>query len=221
MRYALLNPPWSFEGSIYFGCRESHLPLEYDYAKALLEGEGHEALIVDGHLDDLSNGDIAVQVEAFQPDFPVVTMALSYLFWRCAPPDLRVPQALVRGLAGTGGTLVAIGQPGSTTPRATLRKLGVDVVVLGEPEEILPLLAGKTRDEWDEIPALCYPHQGEIHLQGGPQASDIAALPALEWSDEVISRHHHHHHRFDIPPWGPGAEVETSRGCPYHCSFCA
>jgi anaerobic magnesium-protoporphyrin IX monomethyl ester cyclase len=221
MRYALLNPPWSFEGSIYFGCREPHLPLEYGYAKGLLEREGHEVLIVDGHLDDLSNGDIAMQVEAFQPDFTVVTTAPSYLFWRCAPPEIRVPQALVRELASKHGTLVAIGPHGSTTPRATLRKLRVDVVVLGEAEEILPQLAGKTRDEWNEIPALCYLHEGIAHLQGKPHASDMAALPALEWPCEVIRRHHHHHHRFDIPPWGPGAEVETSRGCPYHCSFCA
>ena len=27
MRVALLNPAWHFDGSIYFGCREPHLPL--------------------------------------------------------------------------------------------------------------------------------------------------------------------------------------------------
>ncbi len=39
MRFALVNPPWNFEGSIYFGCREPHLPLELGYSKALLEAE--------------------------------------------------------------------------------------------------------------------------------------------------------------------------------------
>ena len=29
-RVALVNPPWSFEGSIYSGCREPHLPIESD-----------------------------------------------------------------------------------------------------------------------------------------------------------------------------------------------
>jgi hypothetical protein len=38
MRYTLLNPPWNFDGSIYFGCREPHLLLEYSYAKRLLVG---------------------------------------------------------------------------------------------------------------------------------------------------------------------------------------
>ena len=35
MRFALVNPPWTFDGSIYFGCREPHLPLEFGYARAL------------------------------------------------------------------------------------------------------------------------------------------------------------------------------------------
>jgi hypothetical protein len=80
MKYALLNPAWSFEGSIYFGCREPHLPLEYGYAKSLLERRGHEVLIIDGHLDGLSDRDIVARVTAFQPDFTVVTTAPSYLF---------------------------------------------------------------------------------------------------------------------------------------------
>ena len=221
MRYALVNPRWTFEGSIYFGCREPHLPLEYGYAKSLLEREGHDVLIVDGQLEGLTRGEIVVRVAAFQADFTVITTAPSYLFWRCAPPELRVPQETVRDLDGVGGTLVAIGPHGSTTPRTALRKLGVDVVVLGEAEEILPRLAGKARAEWGDIPALCYLQGGEPRVQGGPHASDVAALPALEWPGHLILRHYHHHHRFDIPPWGPGAELEASRGCPYHCSFCA
>ena len=28
MRFALINPNWTFDGSIYFGCREPHLPLK-------------------------------------------------------------------------------------------------------------------------------------------------------------------------------------------------
>jgi B12-binding domain/radical SAM domain protein of rhizo-twelve system len=47
------------------------------------------------------------------------------------------------------------------------------------------------------------------------------ALADLHWDSEIVARHSHHHHRFDAPPSGPGAEMETSRGCPYHCTFCA
>ena len=220
MKFALVNPAWTFEGSIYFGCREPHLPLEYGYAKALLERAGHEALIVDGQLDAPSHDEVRARVAGFGPDATVVTTAPSYLFWRCAPPELRVPQQAVRDLRDVGGTMVAVGPHGSTTPRATLRKLGVDVVVMGECEEVLPRLAGP-RAGWADVTSICYCDGDEVRINGGPHASDMAALPTLHWPDATIARHRHHHHRFDAAPLGPGAELEASRGCPYHCTFCA
>ena len=54
MRVCLINPAWSFAGSIYFGCREAHLPLELGYSRALLEEAGHETLMLDGALDGLT-----------------------------------------------------------------------------------------------------------------------------------------------------------------------
>src|SRR5438105_12017976 len=132
MRFALVNPPWTFAGSIYFGCREPHLPLEYGYAQALLEREGHEVLLLDGQLGGLSLEEIRAGVRAFRPDFTVITTAPSYLFWRCPPPELRVPQQTAAALRDVGGTTVAVGPHGATTPRSTLKKLGVDLVVLGE-----------------------------------------------------------------------------------------
>lgn len=217
MRFALVNPPWSFEGSIYFGCREPHLPLEYGYAKALLERSGHEALIVDGQLDELSAAEITARVQDFRPDYTVVCTAPSYLFWRCAPPELRVPQQMISLLAGIGGTIVGVGPHCSTTPATTLRKLGADLVVLGECEDILPQL---TRP-WSEVPSVCYWSNGKPVVQGTTHSTDMAELPALRWPSELIQKHRHHHHRFDAPPLGPGAELEASRGCPYHCTFCA
>lgn len=219
MKYALINPHWTFAGSIYFGCREAHLPLEYGYAQALLRQAGHDVLLVDGQLEGLTLSEIQQRVATFQPDFTVITTAPSYLFWRCAPPELRVPQQVVQAVRDVGGTLIAIGPHASTTPKATLRKLGVDAVVLGEAEEILPQLVH--RDRWSLIPALCYWVNGEPQVQGGPHVADMTQLPALHWPDELIQRHHHHHHRFEAVPTAPGAEMETSRGCPYHCSFCA
>ncbi len=221
MRYALINPNWTFEGSIYFGCREPHLPLEYGYSKALLEQAGHEVLIVDGQLEALSRQQIQDQVAAFTPDFAVITTAPSYLFWRCAPPELRVPAETVvdlRDVLRPEAKLIIVGPHGSTTPRPTLRKTGADAVVMGECEEILPMLADHA---WTDVPSLAYHNGGTIQVQGTPHASNMTALPALHWPQVNIQQHHHHHHRFDAAPLGPGAEMETSRGCPYHCSFCA
>src|SRR6185437_14866093 len=217
MRYALVNPPWTFDGSIYFGCREPHLPLEYGYARALLERAGHEVLLVDAQMEELAPEEIRRRVRNFGPDFTVVASAPSYLFWRCAPPELRVPQEMTAMLRDVGGTMVAVGPHASTTPRTTLRKLGADVVVLGECEETLPLLTG----DWAHVPSICFQRDGEAVVTGSPHSCDMNTLPALRWDANLVARHHHHHHRFEAPPQGPGAEMETSRGCPYHCTFCA
>ncbi len=221
VKVALVNPNWSFGGSIYFGCREPHLPLEYGYAKALLTRSGHIAEIFDAQAEGIDATTFAARVGGFAPDMTVVTTAPSYLFWRCAPPELRVPQEILAALASASGVKVAVGPHGSTTPRAALRKLGVDVVVLGECEETIVRLADLARDAWGGTAGLCYMDNGEVVVQGGPQAADMANLPALDWPTKIIDGHRHHHHRFDMAPSGLGAEMEASRGCPYHCTFCA
>ncbi len=219
MRVALVNPSWSYEGSIYFGCRAPHLPLELGYGKAWLERAGHEVLLLDGHLCKQTNAELADAVAAFAADMTVVTTAPSYLFWRCAPPELRVPRAFLDALGRRGGRTVAIGPHGSATPETTLRKLECDVVVRGEPEELLPRLASD--EPLAAIPALAYLADGTLMTTGSPHATAFVDEPALTWPADWIARHHHHHHRFDREPDGPGAEVEASRGCPYHCTFCA
>jgi B12-binding domain/radical SAM domain protein of rhizo-twelve system len=163
---------------------------------------------------------VARRVEAFAPDRLVITTAPSYLFWRCAPPELRVPQELLRALADAPGVRVIVGPHASTTPAAALRKLAADVAVMGECEDILPRLAAPP-PAWSAIGSIAARDGDRVRVQGGPHQTDMSALPPLRWSAEDLRRHHHHHHRFDAPPAGPGAEVEVSRGCPYHCTFCA
>ncbi len=219
MRVALVNPPWHFENSIYFGCREPHLPIELGACKVLLERRGHQVLLLDGHLNTARACDLANEVADFRPAMTVIPTAPSYLFWRCAPPELRVPREMINELAGRGGRTVIVGPHGSSTPRATLRKLGANIVVRGECEEAVAALA----DAWPrtEIPGTAELIGGELRLTGAVQSTVFTDLPALQWPGHWIANHHHHHHRFDTTPSGPGAEVEASRGCPYHCSFCA
>ena len=219
MRVALVNPPWSFEGSIYFGCREPHLPLELGYSKALLEEAGHTVLMLDGQFMGQGSAGLVREIVTFGADMTVVTTAPTYLFWRCAPPELRVPAEFLQALGQRGGKTVAVGPHGSATPAVTLRKLAVDVVVRGECEEVVAGLA--STDDWSVVPSIAYLHEGRTIINGGPAASPFTNLPALSWPDGWLNRHRHHHHRFDDEKHGLGAEVEASRGCPYNCSFCA
>lgn len=219
MKVALVNPSWTYQDSIYFGCRQPHLPLELGYSKALLEAAGHEVLMLDGQIQKLDNAALADRVATFEPDMTVVSTAPTYLFWRCAPPELRVPAEFLNHLAGRGGRTVAVGPHGSATPAPTLRKLGVDIVVRGECEEVVAELA--RRDDWNAVPSTAHFEDGELVSNGGVHASSFIDHPALEWPSDWIAAHSHHHHRFDDNQVGFGAEVEASRGCPYNCSFCA
>ncbi len=128
-----------------------------------------------------------------------------------------MPQALCNLLRPLPAKLVIVGPHGSTTPRAAVKKLNADVVVLGECEEILPLLTGSL----SEVPSIAFPDGEKVIVRGPNCASDMKRLPALSWPDATVAKHKHHHHRFDAEPLGPGAEMEASRGCPYHCTFCA
>lgn len=218
MKAALVNPNWNFDGSIYFGCRAPHLPLEFGIAGRMLRDAGHEVSLIDAHLFALSLAEVEAEVRALAADMIVVTSAPTYLFWRCAPPELRVPQELCRALRDLAPILVIVGPHGSTTPRSALAKLEADIVVMGECEELLVRIANGERTD---LPGLCYRECGEIRVIGGPVATRFIDMPALVWPAGMIARHDHHHHRFDTDPLGPGAEVEASRGCPYSCTFCA
>lgn len=218
MRVALVNPRWCFDGSIYFGCVEPHLPLEFGYAANLLRQAGHDPLVIDAHLFDLSADDVRRRVANFAADMTVIATAPSYLFWRCAPPELRVPREMLQALDDIGGLKVAVGPHSSTTPRAALRKLGCDVAVMGECEETLVRVAN---GDLRTLTGIAYIDGATVRVNGGPQAARFVDAPPLAWGEDWIGRHAHHHHRFDSAPAGPGAEVEASRGCPYRCTFCA
>ncbi len=226
MKVALINPPWSFDGSIYFGCREAHLPLELGYARALLEQRGHRAQLFDAQLTGMDLAALTREVEDFAPDVTVLTTAPSYLFWRCAPPELRVPLHTARALHPLSPRLIVVGPHASTTPRAVLSKLGADVAVLGECEGVLPALVEAAPGDYPRLASIAYwagrpGDASEIAVQGPLAAVDMEQLPPLRWQRSEVQRHGHHHHRFDRPPEGPGAELEASRGCPYACTFCA
>lgn len=221
MRVALINPPWSFEGSIYFGCREPHLPIELGYTQALLEARGHEAQIIDASLESLTLEELVQRTSAFAPDATLIVTAPSYLFWRCPPPELTIPMRAARALRSVAGLMMVAGPHGSTTPASTLQKMGADVVIMGECEEVALELVETPRPHWGTLSSITRSSNGSAHIQGSPRSTRMQALPPLRWSQDLLERHTHHHHRFGEGIWGPGAELEFSRGCPYACTFCA
>ena len=245
-RYALVNPNWDFTGSTYFGCRDPHTPLELLFAAQKIAGRGHDSLLIDAQTDGLTLDETRRRVADYAPDFLVIPSAPSYLFWRCPPPELRVPREWFDGLAsavsGKGvseehrarrAVKVLVGPHGSATPAAALRKSGADAVIRGECEDALAALAD---EPWELIDGLCFRrHDGRNgehdglngergeHYSTSLAVVDMQTLAALDYANYSVEKHWHRHHVFDHssnPGSGRGAEVEFARGCPWNCTFC-
>ena len=215
MKFALVNPAWTFEGSTYFGCREPHYPLELLFAHDQIVATGHDALVIDAQTDNLSMEQVRGVLNRFAPDFLVIPTAPSYLFWRCPPPELRVPMKWFAAL-GHGTTKVAIGPHSSATPAATLRKTGCDIAMRGEPDQTLALLASNA---WEQIPGCCFRRSdGSLHISPELGVTDMKTLGALDFRNYSVEAHAHRHHVFTGE--GRGAELEFARGCPWSCNFC-
>jgi anaerobic magnesium-protoporphyrin IX monomethyl ester cyclase len=214
VKFALVNPAWTFEGSTYFGCQEPHYPLELLFAFDQIRQAGHEPLLIDAQLQQLSTQQVKAQLDDFAPDYLVIPTAPSYLFWRCPQPELRVPQKWFAELESRA-VKVAIGPHPSATPGATLRKLNCDVAMRGEPDQTLPLLPTRP---WSEIEGCCWRDEAGVHISPSLGVTDMKKLGALSFENYPVETHSHRHHVFEGS--GRGAELEFARGCPWACSFC-
>jgi len=214
MKYALVNPNWDFAGSTYFGCRDPHYPLELLFAFDKIVEAGHEALLIDAQVENLDIRQVKSKLDAFAPGFLVIPTAPSYLFWRCPPPELRIPREWFAGLSGKA-VKVAIGPHSSATPGATLRKTGCDVAMRGEPDTTLAELASRP---WSEIAGCCWRDSTGEHFSSSLGAAEMKRLGALDFHNYPVEKHSHRHHVFHGQ--GRGAELEFARGCPWACTFC-
>ena len=214
MKFALVNPAWDFTGSIYFGCQEPHYPLELLFTFDKIREAGHDAFLLDAQLENVSIKQAKQRIDAYDPDYLVIPTAPSYLFWRCPPPELRIPQEWFGGLE-TRAVKVAIGPHASATPGPTLRKLNCDVAFRGEPDEVIPLLPTCS---WSTIDGCCWHDETGVHLSPTLAVTDMRKLGALRFDNYNVETHKHRHHVFEGS--GHGAELEFARGCPWACSFC-
>jgi len=214
MKFALVNPNWDFKGSTYFGCQDPHYPLELLFAYDKIREAGHEPLLVDAQTDNLNTMETKRRVDAFLPDFLVIPTAPSYLFWRCPPPEVRIPKEWFAAL-DSKAIKVAIGPHTSATPLSAMRKMNVQVGMRGEADLTLPQLASQP---WNTIDGCCWRDDYGDHLSPALGVVDMKTLRALDFQNYNVEKHAHRHHVFSGE--GRGAELEFARGCPWSCNFC-
>lgn len=100
-------------------------------------------------------------------------------------------------------TLIAGGPHPSGDPLGTL-EMGIDVVVVGEGEVVLPELLGKLYkgESYSDVLGLSYFENGKYRYTGKPKPIDLSDYPAFAVK----------HKRY--------SPIEIGRGCPWACKFC-
>ena len=100
---------------------------------------------------------------------------------------------------------------------------GADVVVTGEGEvtlvELLDVLSGRVVKPMEQVAGLCLPGTHGVRRTSRRESiRDLDALPMPAWDlvdvgrYQALWRHAHGFHSMNLV---------TTRGCPYHCNWCA
>jgi anaerobic magnesium-protoporphyrin IX monomethyl ester cyclase len=198
-------------------------PLGTLYAAAYLRARGHDVGLFDAMLAE-SEDRWAGALRSHRPAYAVLFEDnFNYLSKMCL---LRMRQAAFRMIAlakDRGCTVILCGADATDHPGTYLAR-GADFVIRGEGEEALlqlvDSLEGRSGSAFERIPGLSWRDGAgaERSSAAAPPLTNLDAIPFPAWDLVDASRYRRlwraRHGRFSV-------NMVTTRGCPYHCNWCA
>ncbi len=229
----LVYPPWYR----LFGHTQSSCPNGLAYLAGMLERQGFDVAVYNADYNSKNLGSILGSVKRMTAAYPEYQRVLQDL-------DAPLWQEVKRVIADQAPSMVGIscmtGNYGSAINVAKLVKkiapdipvvmggfhptiateevLGnqdVDIVVRGEGEHTLVHLATTLHSQGplDNVPGISYKINGKVvHNPDRPQIADLDSLP-LPARHLLLEK--------ETYPSRAFGRLFTSRGCPYHCIYCA
>ena len=217
MKIFLVNPPITKQEAAGKMTRVISLlpPLGIGYIASLLEKDNFVVKIVDCPVLGLTHDDLRKLIETEKPQligFTATTVSIDSAIKAAQNVKVTLPYSLI-AIGGPHVTALAVETLGSST---------FDVAVLGEGEYSFLELAQQLRNgsrDFSGIKGLMYKQNGELISTGNRDyINDLDSLPfpALHLFPPLSAYH---------PMPGnvrktPYAQMMTSRGCPYQCTFC-
>ncbi len=221
MKITLLYPAWTGDYGIfrYFAKRGSIFPpLNLALLGALAEQRGHEVTIIDGEAEDLSHDQLVKRTVSGKPDLIGLT---------ATSPFFHLVKRVAESLKAANPEIpVVVGGPHITITKEKAMFPCFDYGFVGETEESFPQFLeqfGNGRD-FSNVKGLMYRKDGEI-VSTGPgnfisRASEIYPLDRFPFPAR---------HLLDVRKYKLGTlagrfnftTVQTMRGCPWTCIFCA
>ncbi len=197
-------------------------PLGTLYAASVVRSHGYSVACADAMLAE-SESEWDAALGKYQPKVACLFEDnFNYLSKMCL---LRMRQAaftMIDMARKRGCTVVLCGaDPTDHAEEFLLR--GADYVLLGEGEEtlveLLDRLAGKTDTPFESILGLAYTQAGETRRNPRrPDIRDLDAIPFPAWDLIDVERYRsiwtERHGYYSM-------NMVTTRGCPFHCNWCA
>jgi len=185
-------------------------------ASSLLREKKHEVTIIDMIADNLSVKETCKNIEKGSP--PMVGLSVLSV-------EASIMHLMAKKIKKISPEItVMVGGPhASSDPKSILSDENIDFLVLGEGEETMKELL-KALDHGNplsEVRGIAYRKNGEIvFTPPRPFIEDLDALPFPAWELIKVERY------FDLPTFNifyaskRYMSIFTSRGCPYHCTYC-
>ena len=201
-------------------------PLGTLYAASLMREQGYEVALFDAMLAE-SEAEWAAALDKHQPTYAVIYEDnFNYLSKMCLL-NMRDAAFKMLQMAKERGCTTLICGADSTDNIAIYLDAGADYILLGEGEmtlvELLDSLNGRSTTPLDQIQGLTYSPAPQLPSPPVPPLprpvlNNIDQLPFPAWDLVNIDQYkkvwyeHHGHYAMNMV---------TTRGCPYHCNWCA
>ena len=226
MRVLLANPPWIVNGikGVRAGSRWPHLkipeeeyympfPFFLAYSASLLKKNKINVLLVDAVAEGIKDTKFLDKIKNYKPN--IVLLEIS-------TPSLEIDLGRARKIKEFNKSIkIALAglDMSIRNPKFLEKNKFIDFVLVAEYEFTLLGLVNclKNKDKLSKVPGLIYRDKGRIIINKNRPLGDINKLP---WPlREQLPMHKYHDCPGGIPQ--PSIQVLASRGCPYHCIFCA
>jgi anaerobic magnesium-protoporphyrin IX monomethyl ester cyclase len=206
-------------------------PLGTVYAASYLRRSGYQVALFDAMLAE-SEQEWAKALDLHQPRFAVIYEDnFNYLSKMCLSRMRQAAFKMIEMARQKGCIVILCGSDSSDHPEEYLRR-GAQYILIGEGEatlvELINVLTGRAAQPLEEIaglafvPATIKPTGNREHLitrtPRRPDIRDLDNLPFPAWDLVDLE----HYRRLWIERHGYfSINMVTTRGCPYHCNWCA
>jgi len=229
MKVALLYPQWTGEYGLFghFAKRAStYPPLNLALLAAVAEKNGHEVTIVDGEADGLSTAKVVARALELKPDI----IGLS-----CFSPFFHLIEDLAKACKEADSTVpIMVGGPHITIMREKAFNPEFDYAFVQEAEGSLVnfLETYEKGGDLSEVKGIIFRKNGEVISTGNPDP--LSMEPGVKGSN--VGQHYAldqfpfpSRHLLPMKKYRQGTmqgrkhftSVQTMRGCPWTCIFCA